>query len=172
MLGMVAMAALPCGEAMAQGQVRDSVKIYFRQDYSTLDMSIRDNRAVLDSITAKLSSDYLDSVYRIQKILVVGGASPEGTVPHNRRLSANRAKRLFNYLEQYGEVSQHVLAVESAYGQAHNLVARGRHALHLHAPQGPDKKNVGVGMLGAYRVGYRHGGEYVSAGAASAYYYP
>ena len=104
MLGMVAMAALPCGEAMAQGQVRDSVKIYFRQDYSTLDMSIRDNRAVLDSITAKLSSDYLDSVYRIQKILVVGGASPEGTVPHNRRLSANRAKRLFNYLEQYGEL--------------------------------------------------------------------
>ena len=59
---------------------------------------------MLDSITAKLSSDYLDSVYRIQKILVVGGASPEGTVPHNRRLSANRAKRLFNYLEQYGEL--------------------------------------------------------------------
>ena len=63
MLGMAAALALPYTEVRAQEEIRDSVKIYFRQDYSTLDMSIRDNRAVLDSITDKLSSDYADSVY-------------------------------------------------------------------------------------------------------------
>ena len=104
MLGMAAMAAAPCNKTLAQETVQDSVKIYFRQDYSTLDMSIRNNKAVLDSITSRLKSDYSDSVYRIQKILVVGGASPEGTIRHNRNLSANRAKRIFDYLERYGEL--------------------------------------------------------------------
>ena len=104
MLGMAAVAISPCNKTYAQESIRDSVKIYFRQDYSTLDMSIRDNKAVLDSITGRLKSDYADSVYRLQKILVVGGASPEGTIMHNRRLSANRAKRIFDYLEQYGEL--------------------------------------------------------------------
>ena len=103
-LGAVAAAMSPSCKTFAQESIRDSVKIYFRQDYSTLDMSIRDNKAVLDSITGRLKSDYADSVYRLQKILVVGGASPEGTIMHNRRLSANRAKRIFDYLEQYGEL--------------------------------------------------------------------
>lgn len=103
-LGIAAMTVLPGVEAGAQVLMEDSVKIYFRQDYSTLDMSIRDNKAVLDGVTERLRSDYLDSVYRLQKVLVVGGASPEGTVRHNRALSANRAKRIFNYLEGYGEL--------------------------------------------------------------------
>ncbi len=36
--------------------------------------------------------------------MVVGGASPEGSIPLNRRLSVNRAKVLFNYLSRYGEL--------------------------------------------------------------------
>ena len=103
-LGAVAAAMSPSCKAFAQESIRDSVKIYFRQDYSTLDMSIRDNKAVLDNIIGKLKSDYADSIYRLRKVLVVGGASPEGSIMHNRRLSANRAKRIFNYLESYGEL--------------------------------------------------------------------
>ena len=98
-----AVALSVCSNGKAQ-EIRDSVKIHFRQDYSTLDMDIGDNRAVLGRITDKLSSGYADSVYRLKKIEVVGGASPEGTIMHNRRLSAKRARRLFDYLGRYGEL--------------------------------------------------------------------
>lgn len=36
--------------------------------------------------------------------MVVGGASPEGTIPLNKRLSEKRANVLFDYLSQYGEL--------------------------------------------------------------------
>ena len=82
-------------------EVQDSVKIYFRQGYSILDMSIRDNRDALDRIADSLQMGYTDSVYRLQRIQVVGGASPEGTIPLNKRLSEKRANVLFKYLSKY-----------------------------------------------------------------------
>lgn len=36
--------------------------------------------------------------------MVVGRASPEGTIPLNKRLSEKRANVLFDYLAQYGEL--------------------------------------------------------------------
>ena len=85
-------------------EVRDSVKIYFRQGYSVLDLSIRDNRKALERIADSLSIGYADSVYTLKKVMVVGGASPEGTIPLNKRLSEKRANVLFDYLAQYGEL--------------------------------------------------------------------
>ena len=80
----------------------DSVKIHFRQAYSTLDLSIRDNREALDRIADSLDGSYADSIYRLRRIVVIGGASPEGSVPLNIRLSEKRADRLFSYLSKYG----------------------------------------------------------------------
>ena len=85
-------------------EVKDSVRIYFRQGYSTLDLSIRDNRASLERIADSLRKGNTDSVYKLQKVLVVGGASPEGSLALNRRLSEKRAKVLFDYLSRYGEL--------------------------------------------------------------------
>lgn len=89
------------GYAQAQ-ELRDSVKIYFRQGYSVLDLSRRNNKQSLDRIADSLKTSYADSVYQLRRIMVVGGASPEGSIPLNRRLSVNRAKVLFNYLSRYG----------------------------------------------------------------------
>jgi hypothetical protein len=91
------------GYAQAQ-ELRDSVKIYFRQGYSVLDLSRRNNKQSLDRIADSLKTSYADSVYQLRRIMVVGGASPEGSIPLNRRLSVNRAKVLFNYLSRYGEL--------------------------------------------------------------------
>ncbi len=103
-LACVLMAAFSlCHEGKAQ-MVRDSVKIYFRQGYSVLDKSIGDNRAALDRIADSLRMGYADSVYVLHKVLVVGGASPEGSIPLNRRLSEKRAGVLFDYLSQYGDL--------------------------------------------------------------------
>lgn len=83
-------------------EVRDSVKIYFRQGYSVLDMSICDNAEVLGRIADSLRWSYTDSLYTLKSVEVVGGASPEGTIPLNKRLSEKRANVLFDYLSQYG----------------------------------------------------------------------
>lgn len=85
--------------------VRDSVEIHFRQGYSTLELGFEGNRQALTRIVDSLRAHQdADSVYRLSRIEVIGGASPEGSVLMNRRLSQKRANKLFEYLSQYGEL--------------------------------------------------------------------
>ena len=86
-------------------QAQDSVKIHFRQGYSTLELDFEGNREALAQIvdSLKVRQD-ADSIYRLTRIEVIGGASPEGSVVMNRRLSQKRANKLFEYLSQYGEL--------------------------------------------------------------------
>lgn len=92
------------GQVAAQNvhEARDSVKIHFRQGKIELDPEFRNNRESLNRIADSLRTSYADSVYRLQKILVVGGASPEGSVKLNKWLSEKRAGVLFDYLSRYG----------------------------------------------------------------------
>lgn len=86
-------------------EVRDSVWIHFRQGRSVLDASLQDNRRALDRIADSLSYSYTaDSVYRLVKVVVTGGASPEGSVSLNERLSRRRAAVLFDYMSRYEEL--------------------------------------------------------------------
>ena len=90
---------------VAHGQsVRDSVKIYFKQGYSTLDISLGDNKAVLERIADSLSSSYADSIYVLREVTVIGSASPEGGIELNKSLSEKRANVLFDYLSHYGSL--------------------------------------------------------------------
>lgn len=91
-----------CGTMSAQSvdEIRDSVKIYFRQSKIDLVPSLRGNQAALDRISNSLQTDYMDSVYRLRKVMVVGGASPEGSVKFNQWLSERRAGVLFDYLSR------------------------------------------------------------------------
>lgn len=95
-----------CGGLSAQttSRVCDSVKIYFRQGKIDLLPSFHGNKASLDRIYDSLRESKADSVYRLQRILAVGGASPEGSVELNLRLSEKRAQVLFDYLSRYGEL--------------------------------------------------------------------
>ena len=82
---------------MASAQVvQDSVKIYFRQGKHKLEPDFKSNRQALEKIDR--------SVFRLEKVEVVGGASPEGSVPLNKRLSERRAHVLFDYLSKYGSL--------------------------------------------------------------------
>lgn len=91
-----------CLSAQTVHGVRDSVRIYFRQGKIDLVPELRDNRKALDRIAGRLKNTYTDSIYRLQRIEVVGGASPEGSVSFNRWLSERRAGVLFDYLSRYG----------------------------------------------------------------------
>ena len=84
--------------------MHDSVKIYFRQSKIDLVPSLHGNSQSLDRIADSLSVNNQDSIYRLRKILVVGGASPEGSIRFNKWLSEKRAAVLFDYLSRYGEL--------------------------------------------------------------------
>lgn len=103
-----------CGGISAQSvhEVRDSVKIYFRQGKIDLVPSLSGNQSALDRIADSLRTSYADSIYRLQKILVVGGASPEGSVKLNEWLSEKRAGVLFDYLSRYGELPDSLKTTE------------------------------------------------------------
>jgi len=94
-----------CNNYLFAQEVRDSVKIHFRQGYSKLDLAVKDNRKVLDRISDSLRTSYADSIYMLGKIEIVGGASPEGGIPLNKRLSEKRADVLFDYLSAYGSLT-------------------------------------------------------------------
>lgn len=81
--------------------VKDSVKIFFRQGKINLDPTLSGNQWALNRIADTLRSNYADSTYQLRKILVVGAASPEGPPGINRWLSEKRADVLFNHLSQY-----------------------------------------------------------------------
>lgn len=93
-----------CLSAQTVHEARDSVRIYFRQGKIDLVPELRDNQKALDRIADSLKNTYADSVYRLQRIEVVGGASPEGSVRINRWLSEKRAGVLFDYLSRYGSL--------------------------------------------------------------------
>ncbi len=102
---LILIALLFCGGCLAASaldEVRDSVKIYFRQGKINLDLELNGNRQALDKITDSLRANYSDSIYRLERILVVGGASPEGSVRLNKWLSEKRAGVLFDYLSPGG----------------------------------------------------------------------
>lgn len=84
--------------------VQDSVRIYFKQGKIDLIPTLRENQSVLNRIADTMRITYADSAYQLRKILVVGGASPEGSVKFNRWLSEKRAKVLFDYLSRYDEL--------------------------------------------------------------------
>lgn len=81
--------------------VTDSVSISFRQSKWNLDMEFGNNAATLDSINRRLEVVMNDSVYRLSRIRVVGGASPEGSVAFNRILSERRAATLFDWFGRH-----------------------------------------------------------------------
>ncbi|MCD8287256.1 MAG: hypothetical protein LUC18_00205, partial [Porphyromonadaceae bacterium] len=74
--------------------VTDTIRVAFRQGRSTLEEGFEANRMAL----ARLRS--LGSLPLMQKIHIVGSASPEGSVAWNRQLSKRRAEVLSDFLKR------------------------------------------------------------------------
>ena len=127
-----------CGcslSAQTKHEVRDSVKIYFQPGKIELVPSLGGNRQSLNRIADSLRTSYSDSVYQLRRILVVGGASPEGSVQLNEWLSERRAEVLFDHLSRYGALPDS-LKTTSFLGRDWNGL------IHLveNDPQVPHKK--------------------------------
>ena len=81
-------------------EVRDSVRVHFRQGYSTFSPAQYNNQSTLDSMLSRMWQYTNDSSLRLHHVSIIGGASPEGSIPLNRRLSQRRAKSLRSYLQE------------------------------------------------------------------------
>lgn len=90
-VGHYCMASLP----------EDSARVRFHVGKSDLDPAFAGNGAKLDSLRDKIHATESDTLVSLKGIKVIGGASPEGSVPLNYHLSERRAHAIFDYLDVY-----------------------------------------------------------------------
>ena len=100
-----------CGIVSAQENC-DTVRNHFRQGDAQLDLSFGDHRAALEGIVQRLWEKRGNPALRLERLVYVGGASPEGSVAINRRLSEKRARALFGYLARYVSLPDSMTASE------------------------------------------------------------
>lgn len=95
------MAVLFTMPLVAQRFVTDSVKIHFHCGRTGFDPALSGNAEAIRGILDRLADDGRDSLLTWHSVEFVGGASPEGSVRINEKLSRGRADRLFRKLEEY-----------------------------------------------------------------------
>jgi hypothetical protein len=61
-------------------------------------LSLDNNEKKLDRLVDSLKANDKNSTYKLSKVLVIGAASPEGSVEINKKLSEKRADILLNYI--------------------------------------------------------------------------
>jgi hypothetical protein len=76
----------------------DSLHVYFPQSESRLDPDFRDNGESLKLFTEGFHRMKDTPGSKVKSVLIVSGASPEGSIDLNRRLSDARAKAVLDYL--------------------------------------------------------------------------
>ena len=123
------------GMAAAQ-EMRDSVRVYFKQGRSVLDMSFGNNRNALENIIKRLWQRRGDTLY-LDRVVFVGGASPEGSVRRNNELSEQRAKALFDYLSNYVYLPDSLMTAEFLGRNWRGLLRQVEHA-----PEVPYREEV------------------------------
>lgn len=91
----------------------DTLQVYFRQDKILLDSQFRDNGKRLEEFSLRFNALLNNPQSKVSSIFIVSGASPEGPSTHNRYLSDNRAKVVYDYLLNKHLVDSAHIEVES-----------------------------------------------------------
>lgn len=82
----------------------DSINVYFRAGYRIFEPSLRNNRAVMDSFVNVIKKAHKED--NIERIVVSGYASPDGTSTVNDRLATLRCHAIADYLSQHTGVTR------------------------------------------------------------------
>ena len=95
----------------AQSVKQDSVRVYFRQGQSVVDLQYRDNAQNFARLS-ELYRQYANrSEYWLKGIRIVSSASPEGSFRLNQRLSEKRADAVLQFLKLHSELDSTLLKV-------------------------------------------------------------
>lgn len=93
-------------------QASDTVVVYYNQGRSDVDLSLRDNKMVLEEFLSRFNSVMQDSTCRLVSFSLDAYSSPEGVSIANKRLAENRARRLLEYLRNRVEIPDKLLSVQ------------------------------------------------------------
>lgn len=85
------------------------IEVYFRQGKYFLDSAFNDNALKLDEIVERVEKEKVHDLLKLRKVHITGGASPEGSVMLNKRLSERRADAIFNYLKSHTALNDSVV---------------------------------------------------------------
>lgn len=91
----------------------DSLRVYFRQGYSAFDPGYRNNQSRVDAFIARVKDFQKESEsFEILNVTYKAGASPEGTLAINRKISGKRSANLTAYLRRHLTFSDNTLHIE------------------------------------------------------------
>ena len=91
--------------AGASREFKDSVRIHFRQSKFEFDTLYNGNRDSINFFRRSLATLKEENPYAaVRKVIVYGGASPEGSIAINKNLSEKRAKRIFTLFSNLPEL--------------------------------------------------------------------
>ncbi len=111
LLSIFAFCGITCSSYAAE--YADSARIHFRQSKTELDTSYMGNGANLLRMSGRLRpKKSTDIPLRLSSIRVIGAASPEGSVAINRRLSEQRAERIFDFFSAYADVPDSIVSFD------------------------------------------------------------
>ena len=91
----------------------DTACIYFNRGYSSLDLSLRDNRQTLDNFIGQLNALCSDTLCNGVTLIVEGNASPDGGFNANLRLSKNRVKNVLEYIRLHTTLPDSLIRVDA-----------------------------------------------------------
>ncbi len=90
----------------------DSARVRFHVGKSHINTDLWENGASLDSLRSHINAAEADTLVSLKGIKVIGGASPEGSVPLNYNLSERRAHAIFDYLDAYEHFADSTVTFE------------------------------------------------------------
>lgn len=90
----------------------DTIVVYYHQGRSEVDLSLKNNKTVLDNFLRRLDTVMRDSTCRLVSLRLDAYSSPEGTALANNRLAENRATRLVTYLRTHVELPETLFTVQ------------------------------------------------------------
>ena len=91
----------------------DTLHVYFPQNVSILNPAFRANGTKLEEFTANFHKMKETPGSKVKSVLVVSGASPEGRIELNRKLSDSRAQAVMDYLLEKQLLDPSEVEVES-----------------------------------------------------------
>lgn len=94
------LSALAVSAQVSREDVEKSVKVYFRQSESTLDVNYMDNKAALQKFAEEVKLYYNDPTAHFGQIQILSGVSPEGTKQANDRIAKLRAEAIVSWINR------------------------------------------------------------------------
>lgn len=95
---------------VSREDVEKSVKVYFRQSESKLDVNYMGNKAALQKFAEEVKMYYNDPTARFGQVHIISGVSPEGTKQINDHIARMRAQAIVSWInnEIKGDVGYRV----------------------------------------------------------------